>query len=410
MRRSLSKKARKVMQKMMEEARKEHPLSVLSKMGAQMMLQVALEEELCAFLGRDHYERREVGQTGNRNGYKQRTIKLGCGDVEIGMPQVRDCGSSFQSRILPPYQTRMGELEKIIPLLYANGLPTRKVKRSVAQLLGKRGLSHTTVSRISQKLVDEFKAGRERSLSGEQILYLILDAIRLGVRAGTREKEAVLVAQGFTESGTRTVLSVALGNRESHASWKGFLEDLVQRGMGTPLLVVTDGNPGLLRAVEEVFPGSQAQRCTRHKMDNVLGKVLTADQEAVRDDLRKVFYAPTEEHAREAAALFEKVWKKKYPSAVEIVRKDLDACLTYYRFPPVPWKRIRTTNAIERAFRAVKQRTRGIGRFQDEERALAMVYARINEEQLEWRGIAMTPEATSIIQRIRNRERLKKAA
>lgn len=402
MRRSLSKKAQKVMQKMMEEAQKEHPLSVLSKIGARMMLQAALEEELCLFLDRDHYERRVDGQRGSRNGYKKRTIKLGCGDVEIGMPQVRDTGSPFHSQVLPPYQTRLGELEKIIPLLYANGLPSRKVKRSVAQMLGKRGLSHTTVSRISQRLVDEFKAWRERRLDEERILYLILDAIRLGVRPGTREKEAVLVAQGFTESGKRTLLSVALGNRESYGAWKGFLEDLVQRGMNTPLLIVTDGNPGLLRAVGEVFPDSQTQRCTKHKMDNVLGKVLKADHEAVRDDLRKVFFAPTKEHAREAAALFEKSWKKKYPEAVETFLKDLDACLTYYHYPQAHWKRIRTTNAIERAFREVKQRTRGIGRFQNEERALAMVYARIRQEQLEWRGLAMTPEARAILQGIRN--------
>lgn len=410
MKRILSKKAQKVMQKMMEEVQKEHPLSVLSKLGAQMMLQVALEEELFAFMKRDHYERREEGQEGSRSGYKDRTVKLGCGDVTIGMPQVRDCGGSFHSRILPPYQTRMGELEQMIPLLYANGLSTRKVKRSVAKVLGKRGLSHTTVSRISQKLVDEFKAWKERRLDAERMLYLIVDGIRLGVRAGTREKEAVLVAQGFVESGKRVLLSVALGNRESYGAWKGFLEDLVGRGMRAPLLVVTDGNPGLLRAVEEVFPDSQAQRCTKHKMDNVLGKVLKSDQGEVRDDLRKVFYAPTEEHAKEAVVTFEKAWKKKYPSAVEILLKDIDACLAYYRFPHVHWKRIRTTNAIERAFREVKQRTRGIGRFQDEERALAMVYARIREEQLEWRGLVMTPEAIAIIQSIRNRDALKKAA
>jgi transposase-like protein len=400
MKKRLSKKSEKVIKEVMEQRLFEHPLALVAQVGARMMLQVALEEEVMDVLGRDQHERRREGQVGSRNGYKERVVKLSCGDIAVEMPQVRGMGKPFHSGILQPYQTRMEEVEEVVPLLFYHGLSTRKVKRSVKKLLGQRGLSHQTVSRIAGKIVEEFKGWKAQDLSGLKVLYLILDGIRLGVRAGTAEKEAVLVAQAFLEGGSRVLLSVALGNRESHNAWRGFLEDMQARGLRVPLLIITDGSPGLLRAVEEIFAGVRTQRCTKHKMENVLEKVLQEDQPAVADDLRRVFYAPTLEHAREAAAMFEKKWRK-YPSAVECLLRDLEACLTYYQFPYAHWKRIRTTNAIERSFREVRQRVRGIGRFQDEERALAMVYWQIQEAQQRWRGLVMTEESRKVLSHIR---------
>ena len=192
------------------------------------------------------------------------------------------------------------------------------------------------MSNLNGKIVEEFKGWKERDLSGLKILYLIMDGIRIGVRGGTGKKEAVLVATAFLEDGERVLISVELGNRESHNSWKMFIEDMRRRGLRDPLLIITDGSPGLLRAVEEIFPGTDTQRCTNHKMENVLEKVLKEDQKEVRDDIRKIFYAPTIEHAREGSSIFEKKWKK-YTSAVECLSKDIDACLTYYKFPYIHW-------------------------------------------------------------------------
>jgi transposase-like protein len=180
----LSKKSQKVIKEVMEERLFEYPLALAAKAGARLMLQVALEEEVCEALGRDHHERRK-GQKGNRNGYKGRTVKLSCGDIRLGMPQVRDMEMPFHSKLLPPYQTRMGELEEVIPLLYYNGLSTRKVKRCLKKILGKRGLSHQTVQKLTKRIVEEFKGWKERDLSDLKILYLLLDGIRLGVRAFT---------------------------------------------------------------------------------------------------------------------------------------------------------------------------------------------------------------------------------
>lgn len=186
----LSKKSEKVINKMMSERIFEHPLALVAKAGARMMLQVALEEDITDFLGRDYYERKE-GVNGYRSGSKSRTVKLSCGDITVDMPQARDNGSPFHSSILPPYQTRMKELEEVVPLLYMNGLSTRRVKRSLRKVLGKKGISHTTVNTITNKVIEQFKTWKERDLSGFKVLYLILDGIRIGVRAGTSEKEAV---------------------------------------------------------------------------------------------------------------------------------------------------------------------------------------------------------------------------
>lgn len=399
MSRRLSKKAEKVIKKVMEEERLfGHPLALVAKAGARMMLQVALEEEITTYLGRDYYERNDDAN-GYRSGSKRRTVKLSCGDIEIDMPQAR--GLPFHSAILPPYQTRMKELEEVIPLLYMNGLSTRRVKRSLKKVLGKRGLSHTTVNKITNKVIEEFKGWRRRDLSGLEVIYLILDGIRIGVRGGTGEKEAVLVAYAFLGDGRREVLSVELGNRESYNSWKYILDDLRQKGLIDPLLIVTDGCPGLLKAVEDVFPGVETQRCTKHRMENVIEKVLKEDHEEVRDDLRKIFYAPTYEHAKEAVVIFEKKWGKKYPSAIKCLSEGIENCLTYYKFPYSHWKRIRTTNTIERGFREVRQRVRVIGRFKDEEKALATVWWLMKDTQERWQGIVITKEIREILNRLR---------
>jgi transposase-like protein len=398
MKKSLSKKTKKVIEENLEEFLTMPPLRELTRIGARMMLQSAMEEEVTTYLERDFYERTSSAK-GSRNGSKHRTVKIGSGDIGIRMPQVRNAGGPFHSQILPPRVTQMDEIQEIIPLLYMNGLSTRKVKKAVGKLIGLKGLSHQNVMRISGRIVEEFNIWKKRDLSTLQVVYLILDGIRLGVRAETTEKEAVLVAWAFLEDGSRELVGVSLGNRESYNAWKGFLEDLVRRGMSEPMLSIIDGCPGLIKAVDEVFPESDKQRCTKHKTENVLDKVLEQDRASVKESVRKVFYASTYEHAKEAVELFKKKWSMKYPSAVECLTDDIESCLTYYKYPYQHWLRIRTTNVVERGFKEVKRRVKGIGRFQNEERALTMVYWQLHE--LKWNGVSMTKEAKAILTKIR---------
>ncbi|MBI5195285.1 MAG: IS256 family transposase [Nitrospirae bacterium] len=399
MKRSLTKKARKVIDAGLEELRQAPPLAEITRIGARMMLQVAVEEEITAHIGRDYYER-TVSAKGSRNGSKPRSVKIGSGDIGLWMPQARNAGGPFHSLILPPRVTQMDEIQEVIPLLYMNGLSTRKVKKAVGKLIGQKGLSHQNVMRISGRIVEEFNVWKKRDLSKLKPVYLILDGIRLGVRAGTTEKEAVLVAWAFMEDGSRELVSVSLGNRESYNAWKGFLEDLVRRGMSEPMLTVIDGCPGLSKAVDEVFPESDKQRCTKHKTENVLDKVLEQDRASVKESVRKVFYASTYEHAKEALEMFKKKWSMKYPSAVACLTEDIESCLTYYKYPYQHWLRIRTTNVVERSFKEVKRRVKGIGRFQNEERALTMVFWQLNKE-LRWNGVIMNKEAKAILAKIR---------
>ncbi len=408
MKKSVSKKTKDVIEKELERINHMNSLMEITRAGARMMLQIAIEEELTAFLERDYYERiKNNTNRGYRSGYKPRTIKTGSGDITINMPQVRNTESPFHSRLLPPYTTRMKEIDNVIPLLYMHGLSTRKVKKAVSKVLGKKGLSHGNVSRISKKIVDEFNKWKYRDLSNTSVMYLVLDGIRLGIRRNTKEKEAILVAWAFLEDGKRELISVSLGNQESYAAWKSFLDDMITRGMNEPLLIVIDGCPGLIKAVNESFPNSDVQRCTKHKTENVLNKVLKSDKDKVHDDLRRIFYAPTYGHAQEAIETFKRHWGKKYPSALECLLTDIELCLTYYRYPYAHWKRIRTTNCAERSFLEVKRRTKTALRFHKEERGLTMVWWQLNE--LSWYGVAMNKETRRIIDNIKA-EKYKNAA
>ncbi len=396
--RTLPRKARRLVEAAFARTLREHPLARLTQWGARLMLQVALEEEMLAFLGRDWYERGRGGVApGWRNGSKPRTVKVAGGDVRLAMPQVRGAAQPFHSRLLPPYATRVPELEEALPLLYLHGLSTRRVRKALGRLLGQRGLSKGTVVRLTQRLVETFEAWRRRDLSGLEVLYLFLDGIRLGVRAGSREKEAVLVAHAVLADGRREVLAVALGPRESTRAWTELLEDLRRRGLGAPLLIITDGGGGLLAAVDACFPGVARQHCTKHKLANVLEKVPKSVEAEVAAAARRVLYAATRTQAEEAWGRFQRAYGKRFPSAVECLARDLEACWTYYRFPVSHWKRIRTTNVLERSFREVRRRVRDIGRFQDELRALAMVHALLEEAKAGWRRLAMPAEAERLV-------------
>jgi len=215
----------------------------------------------------------------------------------------------------------MGEVQDVIPLLYMNGLSTRKVKKSVGKLLGRRGLSHQNVIRITEKIVEEFRQWKQRDLSEHKVLYLILDGIRIGGRARTTEKEAILVAWGFLEDGSRELIGVSLGNQESYSAWKGFLEDMIKRGLNEPMLTVIDGCPGLGKAVVEVSPDSDIQRCTKHRTENVLNKVLKEDRAKVKASLGKIFYTTTYEHAKEAVEIFKRDWGKSIHLLGSVYRK-----------------------------------------------------------------------------------------
>ncbi len=364
-------------------------LDFFAREGARMMLTVALDEEVKGFLGRGRYERKADGPKGYRNGSRPRGFQCGSGEVEVDVPRVSDTEVPFRSRILSVWKRKSAALLAAIPLLYVEGLSTRDFRRALKPLLGEKGLSKSTVSRISQELRGQFKSWRERDLSGEEVIYLFLDGFFLGVHKGRKEKEAVLVAHGVRRDGSRVLLAVIYGGRECADSWKSVIHDLAGRGLRTPRLVISDGNAGLIRAIKDIWPDTARQRCTKHRTENVLNRVPRKRRAEVKKALRKVFYAPCLDEALDAAKEFSVRYRDEFPEACRVLGENLDDCLAYYRFPPRHWKRIRTSNVIERAFREVRRRTNVVGRFPTPISALIVVWSVIEEERLKWRGVHM---------------------
>ena len=364
-------------------------LEEFARMGAKLVLEAALAGEVAEFLGRGRYERASGSSGGYRNGRRKRRVQVGSGPVELEVPKVTGASSPFASRVLPAWKRRSSEMEEAMALLYAEGLSTRDFKRALGGFWGETGLSRTSVSRANEALHEAFRAWRRRDLSKEDVLYLFLDGVYLKMHVGKCAAEAVLVAHGIVAGGKRVLLGVILGGRESEDSWKALLLDFEGRGLKAPALVVHDGNAGLIKALKAVWRDIPRQRCVAHKMRNVLDRVPRRRQEEVKGHLVKIFYAADLDGALAAVESFATRFGKRFPSACGVLAKDLADCLTFYLFPQEHWKRLRTSNVIERAFREVRRRTDVVGRFPGEMSALVLIWATLEEDRLRWHGIRM---------------------
>jgi len=365
----------------------EHPLDLVARAGAQMLLEAAIEAEVDEALGRTRYERRGEDQKGYRNGVRARKLTSGIGELDVDVPRVCGTAEPFKSNVLPAYTRILPSLSGILPALYVEGLSTRDFKRALGPSLGKAGLSKSSISRACRKLKSDFVAWRTRRLDEIDLLYLFLDGFYVGVRRGSKEKEGILVAHGYCVDGSRVLIGIDMGYRESTVSWKSFLQDMVSRGLRVPKLVVCDGNPGLLRAVGETWPEVAIQRCIAHRMRNILERVPKAHRERVKESLREIFYAEGEASARLMADAFVEKWGHEFAAATRCLLEQLDACLTFYRFPSEHWKRIRTSNVLERAFKEARRRTNVVERFPTEESALSMIWSVLMNQCANWRGV-----------------------
>ena len=259
------------------------------------------------------------------------------------------------------------------------------------ELFSARGVSRSTVSKITERLHEDLEAFRKRNLSEENILYLFLDGTYLKYRVESDHKEPVLVAYGIREDGKKVLLHVGPGNRESYGNWKAFLHEMTRRGLKTPLLVVTDGNPGVLKAVEVVFPVALRQRCQKHKMNNVLGKAPKEASEILKKAIHQSFHAETYEDGLRIGKELIKKFRDRFPAAMACFEQDLEACLHCLRFPKEHHKRIRTTNLLERLFGENRRRVKVIPHFFDEKAGMKLVYATLIASSKKWRGVRMTP-------------------
>jgi putative transposase len=283
----------------------------------------------------------------------------------------------FKSNYHVSGMRRPEEFASAVTDMYVNGVSTRKVKDSLKAIAGEKcRLSKSTVSRITKRLRDEFAAWKKRDLSDLSVAYLFLDAIRIGMRIGGTNKDAVLLAYAIMSDGSMELIAMDLGHAESDRSWGKFVSDIKARGLKDPLLVCSDGNQGVINAIDSNFTTSYRQRCLKHREQNILDAAPKTEQKVISNQLKKIFYGATSlEQAKRFVGEFKRDFNKKYPTACERLMQDLDQCLAFYLFPPNHWKRMRTSNKIERLNKELKRRMKVIGRHPDENGCMTLIYA-----------------------------------
>ena len=385
-------------------------LEDVARLSVRLVFQAALEAEVDAFLGRERYQRRdERGQPGSRNGHQPpMTVKTTMGAVELQRPKLRGTDQAFCSRLFGAGVTRTNALESLVISGWVRGLSDRDIEATLAEVLGpEAALSKSTVSRICSAIREEFTAWRARDLSGVRLDYLFLDASHFKMHPGA-PAEPVLAAWGIDVDGKPVFVGLAPASSESTDAWDDFLADLVGRGLGAPLLGISDGAAGLTGAFDRAFPASLRQRCLVHRARNVLAKVSAHDQPQVKADFWAIFDVGDAEPgdqavavARQQAAAFAATWQRRYPSAVACVTDDLASLTVHLRFPTEHWHRIRHSNLIERTFGETRRRTKVIGRLPGETSCLGLVWAVLDRASRGWRGLTMSPKALRLLQDLR---------
>jgi putative transposase len=372
------------------EAPVEAPMTGFVRQLARYILQVAIETEATAFLGRGHYRRGERARVGWRNGYEPKGIQSEAGLIELAVPQLRGTEETFRPGVVERLRTRTADLESLVRGMYVRGLSTQDVSALYGDTFGASRLSKSTVSRVTQQLNQDFDTWRRRDLSDLPVVYLFLDGQYHAARQGTDEKEGVLSAYALLEDGRPVLVHLELGPRESYDAWLGLLQDLTARGLRAPLLVVMDGAPGLVKAVKRVWPRAYRQRCQVHKMRNILAKLPRLMQAKMKELVHQVFLAPNYATALKRGRALIARFKDRYTAAMECLERDLEECVTYLRFPEAHHKRIRTTNRLERLNGEGRRRTKVIPRFPTERSCLTLLYASLVAASKHWRGIPMT--------------------
>jgi transposase-like protein len=388
-------------------------LEDVARLGAQLLMQAALEAEITEFLGRDRYQRAaacEDARPGSRNGYREVTVKTTAGPVTLARPKLRGTTEAFASRLFGSHVTKTNALETLVIASFVRGLSVRDVEAALAEALGDQAaISKSTVSSVCGQIKDEYEAWARRRLDGLTLDYLFLDASFFRMHPGS-PAEPVLAAWGITTGGKPAFIGLAPGSGESADAWGDFLADLKDRGLPSPLLVISDGAPGLIAAIEQAFPNALRQRCLIHRARNVLAKVPAGMQAEVKDAYWGLFDTedPTtqpgpklvelvDHRITEMAAKYGAI----YPAAMKCLLADREGLTAYLRFPAEHHHRIRHSNFIERTFGETRRRTKVIGRLPGETSCLTLVWAVLDRASRGWRGLTMTADGLRLLQDLR---------
>ena len=373
--------------------------------GARRGLQAAIEREVEEYVQRHRHHLDEQGhRLVVRNGHHPaRKIQSGNGPIEVHQPRVNDQRTDeqgnrirFTSKILPPYLRKTKAIAELVPWLYLKGISSSDFPEALA-CLGHdgSGLSATNVVRMKELWQGEYENFSRRSLIGKRYVYLWADGVYFNIRL-TDDRPCVLVLMGATEDGTKELIAMTDGQRESEQSWLELLLDVKARGLTeAPMLATGDGALGFWKAIKQVYPSTRPQRCWVHKTVNVLDKLPRGQQVSGKKILHEIWMAATKKEALKALGKFAATYQAKYPKAVECLLKDQEELLAFYDFPAEHWQHLRTSNPIESTFATVRLRTyktKGAG---SRMACLAMAFKLVESAQKHWRklnGSTLLPE------------------
>jgi putative transposase len=372
-------------------------LDELAREGARRMLAAALEAEVDDYLAAHAAERDEAGRRlVVRNGHaREREVTTAAGAIPVRAPRVNDRRSDpatggrarFRSVILPPWCRKSPKVAEVLPLLYLHGLSTGDFVPALEQFFGSSaGLSAAAVGRLLVGWQADYQAFCQRDLADRDYVYVWADGVHFRVRL-EQARLCCLVMVGVRADGTKELVAVADGERESTDSWAEVLRDLRRRGMRAPVVAVGDGALGLWAALREVFPVTRHQRDWVHKLANVLGCLPAAVQAGARKALTEIRDAPDRDHAVRAIEVFARDYGVKWPKAVAKVVDDAEELLCFYDFPAEHWQHLKTSNPIESTFATVRLRTRVTKGPGSKAAGLAMAFKLLEAAQDRWRAV-----------------------
>lgn len=376
--------------------------SLFIRLATQKMAQELLEAARTDFLGREPYER-TAEYRGRRNGYEQTRLKSAEGAIPIDVPQVRESAQPFRPALLDFLRGNTDVLERLAVEMFARGLSTRDIDAALQHSTGDRLLTRSGVSEISEALWEEFEAFQKRDLSGFELESLFLDALYESLRLRGGRPEALLCAWGIMRDGSKVLLHLALGSKESYDDWQTMLRHMVRRGLHLPISITSDGSLGAIKAIGQMFPKSLRIRCWVHKMRNIVGKLPDDAVAEVKAHLIAIRDAPNYESGLILARQVIATYQARYPSAMACLGDDLGASLNHLRLPVRLRRSVRSTNLVERSFEEERRRSKVIPRFFTEKSCLKLSFAVLWRVSGRWQKIKLTTRELAQLDELRSK-------
>jgi transposase-like protein len=358
-------------------------------LATRLILEEALEAETRDALGRDYYEHGGDAGRGYRNGHRTGRLKTAEGEIAFSVPQVAGRDEPFRSEVREHARGRTEALEELAVEMLARGLSVRDIEDAFRGDDGRLLLSRTAVSELGEQLWRDYQDFATRDLSEHEIVYLFVDGIAERIRPGQR-REPVMAAWGFTATGAKVLLHLMAGSKEDAETVSAFFQDMRARGLGDPVLVVSDGAPGIIKAIETCFPRSARQRCLAHRMRNLAAKVPEDIWPEVKARITAAYQAPSRAIARDLAKGVVADFENDLPTAIACFMDDFEACIAHLRMPVTHRRAIRTTNLLERLFVEERRRLKIIPNAFGERPVLKLMFGAMTRAAERWRRVRFT--------------------